>query len=138
MSFANAGGGFTVKWNLVFAACCLLLLVANVALVQQNRELKKQLSLPPAALEAAPGTQVPDLKGYGVDNKPLTLAYGQDPRKVLVLVFSPTCRFCDENWPRWRELVPEIDRDAVRPIEVDITSTTTAEFISQHQLGDVP
>jgi len=112
--------------------------VANVALIRQNRELKNQMSLPQAALEAAPGTQVPDLKGYDVDKKALALAYGQDPRKVLVLVFSPTCHFCDENWPRWRQLVPELDPDAVRPIEVDVTSTTTADFASQHQLGDVP
>ena len=127
-----------MKWNFAISACCLLLLVANVALIHQNSELKARLTLPPPALEAPAGTQVPSLRGVDLQGKPVEVLYGQDSRKVLVLVFSPTCPFCDQNWPRWQQMISGLDRSAVRPVAVDVTSTTTAGFISQHLPADLP
>jgi hypothetical protein len=115
-----------------------VLLAANIALLHQNRQLKLQLSLPPPTLEAAPGVQVPDLHGLDLSGKPLEVLYGKDPRKVLVFVFSPTCAFCDENWPRWQEIMPALDPEAVRPVAVDITSTSNPLFLAKHQLAGVP
>ena len=127
-----------MKWNIAVSAACVLLLVMNVALIRQNRQLKAQLSAPPPAMEAQPGSHVPDLQGYDVTGKPLQVAYGEDSRKVLLLVFSPTCPFCGENWPKWWQLMPALDRDTVRTVGVDLTATSTAAFLSQHQLADVP
>jgi len=127
-----------VKWNLAISGCCLLLLAANIALLRQNSQLKSRLSLPPPVLEVAPGTQMPDLRGYDPAGKPLEVLYGKDARKVLVLVFSPTCGFCDQNWPKWQQIISALDRSAVRPVAVDVTSTTNAIFVSQHQLAQVP
>src|ERR1051326_8937701 len=89
-------------------------------------------------MEAARGAQMPDLKGFDLAGKPVEVAYGQDPRKVLVLVFSPTCPFCDQNWPKWQEVISSLDRSAVRPAAVDVTSTTSEAFIAQHQLASLP
>jgi hypothetical protein len=127
-----------VKWNIAISFCCVVLLAANIALVRQNRQLKTQLSLPPPTLEIAPGAQVPDLRGFDVAGKPLEVPYGKDPRKVLVLVYSPTCGFCDENWPKWIHTIPALDKGVVRPAAVDVTATTTPTFLSLHPLGDVP
>jgi hypothetical protein len=127
-----------MKWNVAISACCILLLGANIGLIHQNRQLKAQLSLPPPALEIAPGTQVTDLRGFDVSGKPLELSFGKDPRKVLVLVFSPTCGFCDENWPKWSQLIPTLDSSAVRPAAVDVTATANPGFVSQHQIAGVP
>jgi thiol-disulfide isomerase/thioredoxin len=127
-----------MKWNIAIGTCCILLLVANIALIRQNQQLKSQLSVPAPTFEAPPGTQVPDLKGFDLAGKSLEVAYGKDPRKVLVLVFSPTCPFCDENWPKWQQIVPALDRDAVRPVAVDVTATTNQIFVSQHQLAGMP
>lgn len=127
-----------MKWNITLAACCLVLVAINIALIRQNRQLKAQISLPAPNLQVATGVQVPDLKGFDLGGKPLEVAYGRDPRKVLVLVYSPTCHFCDENWPRWWDLISALDRDLVRPVAVDVTSTSTAVFLVEHRLRDFP
>ena len=126
-----------VKWNLVLALSCLLLLGMNVALVRQNKALKTRISQPPPAMEAPVGTQMPDLKGMDVRGNRFTVTYGEDPRKVLVFVFSPACGFCSDNWPKWSRLFPELDRNAVRPVGVDVSSSATADYIAQ-QFGAVP
>jgi peroxiredoxin len=127
-----------MKWSVAISACCVVLLAANIALLRQNRQLKAQLSLPPPTLEAAAGSQMPDLRGFDPDGKPVEVEYGKDPRKVLVLVFSPTCPFCDQNWPKWEQVISSVDRSMVRPVGVDVTSTATAPFLSQHQLTGLP
>jgi hypothetical protein len=127
-----------VKWNIALAACCVVLLGVNIALVRQNRQLKAQASLPPPAMQVSAGTKVPNLKGFDLSGKPVEVAYGQDSRKVLVLVYSPTCHFCDENWPRWWDLMSALDRNAVRPVAVDVTSSSTSVFLAEHRLKDVP
>ena len=127
-----------MKWMVALSACCVVLLAANIALIHQNSQLKAQLSLPSPTMEAAAGAQVPDLRGVDVEGKPVEVLYGKDSRKVLVLVFSPTCPFCDQNWPKWQQVISSLDPSAIRPVLVDVTSTTTAGFISQHQLSSLP
>jgi len=127
-----------MKWTVALSACCAVLLAANIALIHQNSQLKAQLSLPPPLMEASAGTHVPDLRGVDVEGKPVEVLYGKDSRKVLVLVFSPTCPFCDQNWPKWQQVISSLDPSAIRPVLVDVTSTTTAGFISQHQLSSLP
>ena len=127
-----------MKWTVALSACCVVLLAANIALIRQNSQLKAQLSLPSPAMEAAAGAQVPALRGVDVEGKPVEVLYGKDSRKVLVMVFSPTCPFCDQNWPKWQQVISSLDLSAIRPVLVDVTSTTTAGFVSQHQLSNLP
>ncbi|HEY2363073.1 MAG TPA: redoxin domain-containing protein [Candidatus Angelobacter sp.] len=127
-----------MKWNVAISACCVVLLAANIALIVQNNHLKAQLSQPPPALEVTAGSQMPDLRGFDPDGKAVEVDYGKDPRKVLVLVFSPTCPFCDQNWPKWEQVISSADRSVVRPVGVDVTSTAKAPFLSQHQLTGLP
>ncbi len=127
-----------MKWTVALSACCVVLLAANIALIHQNSQLKARLELPPPQMEASQGAQMPDLRGTDVEGKPVEVLYGKDSRKVLVLVFSPTCPFCDQNWPKWQQVISSLDRSAVRPVLVDVTSTTTAGFVSQHQLASLP
>jgi hypothetical protein len=127
-----------MKWTVALSACCVVLLAANIALIHQNGQLKARLELPPPQMEASQGAQMPDLRGTDLEGKPVEVLYGKDSRKVLVLVFSPTCPFCDQNWPKWQQVISSLDRSAVRPVLVDVTSTTTVGFVSQHQLASLP
>ena len=127
-----------MKWTFAISGCCLLLLALNIALIHQNIQLKSQLSVPPPALEASAGAKVPDLRGFDLEGKKVEVAYGKDPRKVVVLVYSPVCPFCEENWPKWQQVIAFLDRSAVRPVMVDVTSTTNAEFVSRYQLTGLP
>lgn len=126
-----------MKWNIALGACCVVLLGINIALVRQNRQLKEQASLPSPVLEVQAGSSVPDLKGFDLGGKPVELDYGKDSRKVLVLVYSPTCSFCTQNWPNWWDLMSSLNHDAVRPVAVDVTSSTTAVFVTEHKLNDI-
>jgi hypothetical protein len=134
----SISNGANVKWNFAIAGCCLLLLVANIALIRQNRELKARLALPPPQLEATHGAQMPDLRGFDPTGKPVEVLYGKDPRKVLVLVYSPTCAFCDQNWSKWQAMITSLDPSAVRTVAVDVTSNSSELFIQQHQLVGLP
>lgn len=127
-----------MKWNYAISGCCILLLGLNVALIHQNRELKSRLSVPPPVLQVTAGTRMPDLKGFDPDGKPVAVRYGSDSRQVLVLVFSPTCPFCEQNWPKWTEVIKSLDGSLVRPVGVDVTSTTTDSFDSQHAMAAMP
>lgn len=127
-----------MKATYALFACCALLLGVNVALFHQNRSLKAQLAAPPPGMEVNIGARVPDLKGYDVSGKPLAVSYGQDGRKVLLLVFSPACAFCTENWPKWQAMLAALDPGAVRPVGVDVTATSTPAFLSEHQVTRIP
>jgi hypothetical protein len=127
-----------LKWTFAIAGCCLLLLAANIALIHQNSQLKARLAAPPPQLEAAQGAQMPDLRGFDLAGKPLEVLYGKDPRKVLVLVYSPTCAFCKQNWPKWQAMITSLDPSAVRTVAVDVTSSSSEIFIQQHQLAGLP
>lgn len=126
-----------MKWNVAISGCCLLLLAANIALIRQNSQLKARLAVPPQ-LVAPQGAQMPDLRGFDIAGKPVEVPYGKDPRKVLVLVYSPTCPFCDQNWPKWQAMITTLDRSAVRPVAVDVTSSSSEVFVQQHQLVGFP
>jgi hypothetical protein len=127
-----------MRWNVLISSCCILLLAVNIALIRQNRQLKAQLSAPSPNLEVARGAQMPELKGFDTAGKPLNVQYGQDSRKVLVLVYSPVCGFCEQNWPKWEQLITGLDRGAVRLVAVDVTATTKEPFIAQHKMSDLP
>ena len=68
-----------MKWNVAISACCVVLLAANIALIHQNSQLKAQLSLPPPALEVAAGTQMPDLRGFDPEGKPVEVRLRKRP-----------------------------------------------------------
>jgi len=126
-----------VKWNYAISGCCLLLLATNIALIHQNSQLKARLETPPQ-MEATRGAQMPDLRGLDFAGKPVEVLYGKDPRKVLVLVYSPTCPFCDRNWPEWQAMLTSLDRSAVRTVAVDVSSSSSEVFIKQHKLAGLP
>lgn len=127
-----------MKWSFAISGCCLLLLVANFALIHQNSQLKARLALPPPQLEVAPGEQMLDLRGFDLAGKQVEVLYGKDPRKVLVLVYSPTCPFCNQNWPKWEAMISSMDHSIVRMVAVDVTSSSNEVFIQQHQLVGLP
>lgn len=127
-----------MKWTYALICCSAVLLGLNLLLVRQNRQLKAQLALPPAAYELPTGSQVPDLNGFDFQGAPFRLAFGQDPRKALIFVYSPTCGFCAKNWPQWWKLMPGLDPASVRPVAVDVTSTSTAGFLIEHRLNGMP
>jgi hypothetical protein len=61
-----------------------------------------------------------------------------DPRRVVVLVFSPRCGFCITNMPDWKAILQSIDRNSYRIVAVSIISDGVKEYVSQQKLTDAP
>jgi peroxiredoxin len=114
------------------------LLASNVLLAHQNRELKAAVRTPAKALELKPGVDVPVIAGADTEGNPLNFAYGEDARKTLVLVFSPTCRSCKENMPNWQALIKGINRESFRIVAVSLKVDGVAEYLNQYHMPDMP
>jgi peroxiredoxin len=116
----------------------IVLLVLNVKLIQQNKMLGTQATTSAQSMHLKPGTELPALAGYDVEGKPLTIGYGEDPRKTLLLVFSPQCRACKENMPNWQAILKQIDRDAYRVVAASVRTEETRKYLQQYGISDLP
>ncbi len=113
------------------------MLVSNLVLLRSNHnlavaydDLRSQVLLPA-------GTRVPALKGKFRDGSEAALAYGVDRRYTILLVYSPACPVCEDNWPNWDDIIHHNDA-GVRVVAVDLSSMTRPDYISAHKMERVP
>jgi peroxiredoxin len=122
----------------------VVLCLMNGALLRQNRILKSNLAkMESEAFEqqrealVRVGQVVPPLQGKTLQGE-MTLAYGEDGRDTLILVFSPHCDFCTKNVPNWRALTGAIDRSLFRVVAVSTNPEGAAEYWASAGLSAVP
>jgi hypothetical protein len=98
----------------------LALIVTNVALFRQNRQLREA-----AAPQIAAGEQLQMLSGVTLDGRiePINLPGANS--KLLLLTFSPGCPACQANQEGWAKLANALEQKVVRvlwlsrdPVEV--------------------
>jgi hypothetical protein len=135
-------GSITIKKSLalLFLACGVALVVSNALLVRrisQLRRIDEQLNI---SNRLEPGSTVPPLVGYDLAGNKVTYSYGDDPRDTVLLVFSPGCHACDENWPNWTRLIKGLDSKTTRLVIANIASglPVTTEYITQHEISGIP
>lgn len=135
-------GSITIKKSLA-----LVLLVFAVGLVISNALLARRIAQMQAlddALNASnklsPGASLPPLVGYDSTGKKLTYSYGDDSRDTLLLLFSPGCHACDENWPNWTRLIHSLDRQSTRLVIANVASglPVTSEYVARHEIEGFP
>lgn len=122
----------------LFATMGLLLVVMNILLVLQNKALKGAFGSSNRQLETRPGTLLPQIRGRGVDGNEVTISYGQDPRKTLLLVFSPKCGACTQNMPHWQSLIRKLDTKYYRVIAASLIGLGVKEYLEPYDLGELP
>lgn len=94
--------------NRIIATCVWFMLIAlaasNALLIRQNLQLRAELEKTrPRALRI--GETVPPFEGTDIEGRPILLNYtGEGPARML-LYFTPTCRFCKEQFPYWNEVL---------------------------------
>jgi len=132
----SAGYTISKKAAMLFVLLVFALLVLNASLIIQNRSLRASAGTRSPVLH--PGSIVPSLSGKDLDGKDFTLSYSNDPRKVVLLVFSPRCGFCTRNMPNWKAMLQSLDRNSYRIVAVSITSDGVKEYVGQQKLTDVP
>jgi peroxiredoxin len=118
-----------------------VLIVINLALVKQNRELRSLLAKRPGRSKALEnGKTLPPLDGMDLDGRDFVLDYGADRRRALLFIFTPGCEACEQNVDHWKSILKKADGEAFRFIAIStvLDSSITKEFIRRHDLLDLP
>jgi hypothetical protein len=134
-------GSFSVSKPLaaVLLAGCLALIASNVLLARRLSQLKQLDDFLNAANKLELGGVVPPLVGYDISGNKVTYEYGRDSRETLLLVFSPTCHACDENWPKWNRLIQSVDTRSTRLVIANISGApVSADYVARHNIAAVP
>lgn len=87
-------------FKVVLVVVLLAWLVVTGLLIRQNMQLKEQVAALQPALSLAPGEKVAPLDLMSLGGTPSTIGF-RDVDETLLLVFSPGCPACGENFPRW-------------------------------------
>jgi thiol-disulfide isomerase/thioredoxin len=109
------------KW--ITTVLIVMLCVVNVLLIKQNLDLRKKLAggakivdLTKNYLQA--GDTVAQVTATGFDGQPRELDYKKEGKPRLVLFFSPTCQYCKQQMPMWRDLLDKVDSNRFEVIGV--------------------
>ncbi len=125
------------RWMIIiFMSLCASLLASDIILVLKNRQLAGVAVQRVRSFEIEAGTTVPALVGVGTDENVIEVAYGQDHRDTLVLVFSPTCGICSRNWPQWTSVVTKVDMHRLRTVFVNLSERVKPEYLNRYHIED--
>lgn len=108
-----------------------VLLVLDIFLIRQNRNLKYTASQPRPESLPTIGSSFPVLDGFALDGSHLSVALRGQRQNTLVLVFTEGCAVCGANWPAWRRILSTAPkRNEV--IFANVGSRLDNEFVVQH------
>ena len=101
----------------------LILCVVNLLLIKQNLDLRKQLAAGGRTIDLTtnflqPGDIVAPVTVTDLEGHPYQLDYKKDGRQRLLLFFSPSCPYCQQQSPLWRDLIDKIDTNRFTVIGV--------------------
>jgi hypothetical protein len=135
-------GSYTISkpLALLFLFCGITLTVTNVMMAHRLSKVRQFGDLLNSSNKLGAGTKVPRLVGYDLDGKKITYDYSVDSRDTLLLILSPGCHACDENWPNWTRLINSLDPKTVRLIIANVTPIfpMTKEYATQHGIAAIP
>jgi peroxiredoxin len=103
--------------NLLLWALLTSLAAANVLLIRQNLQMRRDLGkYQPHALKG--GDKVPPFSATAADGSPFEVSYTGQGRKRVLLYFTPTCPYCRQQFAYWREMLERIDGNSFEVIGV--------------------
>jgi peroxiredoxin len=114
------------------------LLALNIGLIIQNKHLRTSSSTDTRSAALKIGNIVPSLSGLDADGNDFSLDYHSDPRKAVMLIFSPHCGFCTKNMPNWQAIIRGIDQKSYRLFAVSVVSDGVKEYLAKQGLTDIP
>jgi len=81
---------------------------------------------------------VPALSGLDLNGTRISLNYQDDPRKAVMLVFSPRCAYCTQNLPNWHSIAQSLDPKLYRIMAVSTSADGVKEYVGQNSFPEVP
>lgn len=109
--------------------------ILNILLLIQNLNLRRQLSsdgrIEASASSLKPGELVIPITGTDLNGKPYQLQYVKDGRKQLLMFFSPSCPYCVQQAPIWRDVLNNIDSNRFNVVGI-IGDRENKQEVTQH------
>lgn len=126
------------RWYLwAFCGVFSLSLAANILLVRKTKQLQSHFEAELNQLnQIVPGERLPPLTGSNIAGGPVSIDLESVGRPSALLVYSPSCHFCKQNWGAWNRLLRSLKARGFLPIFVDLSGATDRPFIRQHGLDD--
>lgn len=98
---------------LLAVALIVALSISNLLLITQNFSLRSQLNsagrIDASANSLKPGETVTPIAGTDLNGHPYQVQYEEDGRRQVLLFFSPSCPYCVQQGPIWRDMLNWID-----------------------------
>lgn len=114
----------------------LLLVVACLLALRQNRSLRAEAAAELQLLAPRRGSIAPSLAGIDWQGKARVLTYGEDRRPTLVYTFTRECPHCQANWRALRALQALAPR-ALRIAYIDTEGDAfTPDYLRQSHIGN--
>lgn len=108
--------GLSSKRSWVTGFLILGLILVNLLLVKQNFAMRRLLTaradaVNPAAKSLKEGEVVTAIAGSDLNGRSYELNYSnsKDERKRLIFFFSPSCSYCVQQAPLWRDVLNKVD-----------------------------
>ena len=97
-----------MNWKRVSIALSILIVLlatSEMLLLRQNFQMRRLLPSEPSVLK--PGAALPSFAATGLQGESLSFLYeGSGPRHVY-FYFTPTCKFCRQQFPYWKEIIKQ-------------------------------
>jgi len=110
-----------------YATTCLLVISVALNFFQAR---KLGLFSGPPILQPGIGTQLNPLKVRTLDGRPATI---DQSRPTIFYYFSPTCVWCERNWPNVKTLIAATS-DRYRFVGISSSASNLRAFLDAHQL----
>lgn len=111
---------------------CIAMTGANVYLLHINKSLRavgaQRITGTP------PGKVVTEISGLDFSDRPITINTSTKKATIL-LIYSPTCPYCEKNWPAWSALINRISDQDIDFVTVDVTSQASSDFLATKHPG---
>lgn len=117
---------------LMMTILVLGLVASNLALLSQNRALKKTLHVRTEPAYLLPGQSLPSLRGFDIAGETLTFEPSAVSEKTVLLVFQPNCAWCRENMANWTALLQQADRERFRFLAVSTRDEGVETYLATY------
>lgn len=123
----------TTKYLYITLLHIALLVLASevVILAKQNREMKQSLA-PRDPMQAGDSFSTEQLE-------PLKTGYRLDKgKRMVLLMFTTTCPYCEKNIPLWKQILQEINLDEIAIVGISLDTPESTLVYTEEKALEIP
>lgn len=108
----------------------ILLLLVNVLLLRQNSAMRSELErYQPPKLEV--GDKVFGFAAKTLNDETVHLDFSKNANRRFFLYFTPTCQYCKQQFPKWKEIISQAKDKNIEVFGV-VSETESKEAIEKY------